>query len=76
MPFIGKSGSDAIFKALDIVCRQIKKFGPKINAAVAQAQTDGVITPTQASAAVAFISTAQAVCDVFRAVAGNSGIYS
>lgn len=71
--FIGKSGADAIAKALHGCCKIIAAYGPKLRTAVATAETGGVITSTQALAAYAFIDASSATCDVFELVAQNSG---
>jgi hypothetical protein len=73
MPFIGKSGSDAIFGALHHVCKVLARYQTKALAAVDQALSDGVITSEQATTARAFINTANATCDIFRLISQNSG---
>lgn len=74
MPYVGKNGSDAIFKAFSHICRVITRFHAKLDAAIDKAQSDGVITSDQATAAHLFVDTAVVTCDIFRLVAGNSGI--
>lgn len=71
--FIGKSGVDAIFRALQAICRVVKKYNLKAQAAITTAAAAGLITPAQESAALLFLSTAQATCDIFAIVAANSG---
>ncbi len=73
MPYIGKNGSDAIAFAFRHICRVIARYRTKLDAAIDQAHSDGVITSDQASAAHLFVSTAVVTCDIFILVAGNSG---
>ena len=71
--YVGKSGVDAVFKALQRICIVIAKYEAKMLAAIAVAETAGVITSAQATVATGFVAAARSTCDVFRAVAGNSG---
>jgi hypothetical protein len=71
--FIGRSGTDAIFKALQRICIVITAYNTKITAAIAIAEGAGLITAAQASLAVSFIEGARTTCDIFKIVASNSG---
>lgn len=71
--FVGKSGVDAIFRALQAICRVIKKYNLKAQAAITVAAAAELITPAQEGAALAFLASAQATCDIFQIVASNSG---
>ena len=74
MPYIGKNGSDAVFTALKHVCRVVNRYHAKLDAAIDQAVTDGVISSGQATTAHAFVDSAVATCAIFQLVAGNSGV--
>lgn len=71
--FFGKNGSDAVFKALEHVCRILNRYEAKLRSAVAAAETGGVITSDQATAAYLFIDTARVTCAIFGLISGNSG---
>lgn len=73
MPFLGKSGSDAIAIGFKKMCRVIAKYHTKLDAAIDQAEADGKITSDQATAAHLFVDSATVTCDIFILVAGNSG---
>ena len=69
----GKTGADAIFRAMHKICQMITKYGPKLSAVLVAAEGAGVITAAQLSAAQTFITGAQALCDVFNLVSQYSG---
>ena len=71
--FFGKSGADAIAKALDRICLVLQKYSLKLDAAISAAQASDIITSEQATIARTFISTARTACDIFKLVARNSG---
>lgn len=71
--FLGKSGADAIFVALEKICRILSRYHAKCDQAIDAALASGVITSDQATAAHLFVDTAQVTCDIFRLVASNSG---
>jgi len=71
--FNGRSGADAIFKALHRICIVVQRFGPKLNLAIDLTAEAALITSEQATAAKAFITSSGAVCDIFNVVARNSG---
>lgn len=73
--FIGRSGADAVFKALDRICIVVRRYGPKLNIAIDLAETASLITASEAITARAFVATASATCNIFRVVADNSGFY-
>jgi len=74
--FLGKSGADAIFIALEHVCKILNKYETKLRSAIAAAETGGVITSDQATAAYLFVDTARVTCLIFGLIAGNSGFNS
>jgi hypothetical protein len=65
----GKTGADAVSKAVFHICRLITKFGSKLNAVIAAAETAGAITSAQAALASSLLSSAQAACTVWEAIA-------
>jgi hypothetical protein len=71
--FFGKNGSDAVAFALTHICRVIIRYHMKLDAAIDQAVTDGIITSDQATAAHLFVDTATVTCGIFQLVAKNSG---
>lgn len=71
--FVGRSGADAVFKALHKICLVVTSYGPKLDTAIGLTQTAGLITSDQASAARLFLTSANAACDIFKIIAGNSG---
>lgn len=73
MPITGKTGADAVFKALQRICIVITKYRTKLDAVINQAEAASVITSAQATAAHDFIASASTVCAVFNLVAGFSG---
>lgn len=73
MAVTGKSGADAIFAALHHICRVLAKYEDKLLAVIDLAVSAGVITAAQATTAKAFVSSATAVCAIFKLIAGFSG---
>lgn len=71
--FVGRSGADAVFKALKRICIVITAYGPKLNVAIDLAAAADLISAGEATTAKAFISSAATVCDIFNTVARNSG---
>jgi hypothetical protein len=71
--FVGRSGADAVFKALKRICIVIVGYGPKLQVAIDLAHAASLITTEQRATAIAFVASAQGVCDIFNAVASNSG---
>jgi hypothetical protein len=65
-----RTGLATVTFALKRICEVVRKFGPSLNAALDVAVTAGHITSTQRDSAVAFITSAQAACDIFRAASG------
>lgn len=73
MAITGKTGADAIAKALKHICRVLVAYRSKLEAVIDQAESATVITASQASAARAFVSSADAACQVFILIAEYSG---
>lgn len=71
--YYGKNGSDAIARVFVRICIIVQKYGPKLRAAIQTAESAGLITGPQVTAAFAFIDGSSALCDIFKLVAGNSG---
>lgn len=73
MALTGKTGADAVFKALKRICIVLSHYRAKLDAVIDSAQGASVITEEQAVLAHDFLGTASTVCAVFEAVAGYSG---
>ena len=71
--FVGRSGADAVYKALHRICQVLQAYGPKLNVAIDLTETAGLITSSQAITARSFVGTAGAVCDIFLIISKNSG---
>jgi hypothetical protein len=69
----GKTGADAIFKALHHICSVLNKYRTKLEAVVTAAQGAGAITSGQATQINDFIAVAVVTCDAFAALAAYSG---
>jgi hypothetical protein len=73
MALTGKTGADAIFKALKRICIVLSHYQTKLTLLINAAETATVITSTQAAAARAFVTAANDVCAVFQLLADYSG---
>lgn len=73
MAVTGRTGADAVFKALHRICIVLTKYRTKLDTVIDAAKDNNVITTQQATDAHAFISTADTVCSIFELVAGYSG---
>jgi hypothetical protein len=73
MAITGKTGADAIARSLSHICRVINAYAAKLSAVINQAESSGWITSDQADVARAFVSSADAACQVFKIIAKNSG---
>lgn len=73
MAVTGKTGADAIFKALKRCCIVLSHYQTKLLNVIAQAESENVITAAQATTARDFINGASAFCVVFNLVADYSG---
>jgi len=71
----GKTGADAIFRALSHICRVITAYRDKLDAVIDAAEAATVISSAQATALHDFVAAADGLCAAFRLVAGYSGIY-
>jgi len=73
MAITGKTGADAVAKALKHICRVLVAYRTKLDAVIDDAQAFGTITEAQADTAHAFVASADAACQVFILVAEYSG---
>lgn len=69
----GKTGADAIFKALKRICIVITKYNTKLVAVVAAAEAASAITSSDASTITSFIAAANSACVAFQKLADYSG---
>lgn len=68
-----KNGGVGVSKALTAICAIIKAFGPKLNAFIDGLVTSGHLSAADAATAKAFLSSATALCDIFKAIAEQQG---
>ena len=73
MALTGKTGADAIFRALKRICIVLSHYSAKLDLAITAAQAAGVINATQAAAMRNFVGDALALCAAFDLLAGYSG---
>jgi hypothetical protein len=73
MALTGKTGADAVFKALKRICIVLSHYSAKLTAVVDAAQADGKITTQQQTDAHLFIASALIFCTAFELVADYSG---
>lgn len=73
MAVTGKTGADAIFKALKRVCIVLGHYQTKLAAATSAALASGAITSAQKTQIDNFVAVAVVTCDAFRALADYSG---
>lgn len=73
MAITGKTGADAVAKALKHICRVLVAYRHKLEQVIDDAAAFGTITETQATTAKAFIASADAACQIFILVAEYSG---
>lgn len=73
MAITGKTGADAVSKALKHICRVLVAYRNKLESVIDQAEAATVITAAQADTARAFVATADAACQVFILIADFSG---
>ncbi len=73
MAVTGRTGADAIFKALKRICIVITHYRTKLDAVIDAAVTNNIITSAQGTTAHDFVSAASATCAIFELIAGYSG---
>lgn len=73
MAITGKTGADAIFKALKRICIVLTKYQAKLQAVVVAAEAAGAITSADATTISAFITVAASTCAAFDRLAQYSG---
>lgn len=74
MAITGKTGADAIYKCVRLICGTLKRYRAKFEAVVSSAQTAGAITSEQKTAILDFIAVADTLCVALKALAAYSGI--
>ncbi len=75
MAITGKTGADAVFKALKAICITLSHYRSKLDTVIDQAAAADVITSAQATVAHDFLASANTVCAVMELVAGYSGFH-
>lgn len=73
MAVTGKTGADAIFRAVQRVCIVITHYRAKFDAVVTSAEGAGAITSAQATTIRDFISSLNLLCAALDALAKYSG---
>jgi hypothetical protein len=73
MAITGKTGADAVAKALKHICRVLVAYRTKLEAVIDAAVASNAITAAQADTAKAFIASADAACQIFILIADYSG---
>lgn len=70
----GKTGADAVYKAVAKICGTIKRYRTKLDAFIEVCRLAGVITDAEALVAHAFVSDANAVCSIFERIAQHNSL--
>ncbi len=73
MAYTGKTGSDAILRALQRICKNIVKYNVKLDAVITAAQGAGAITSVQAATCRELKAAALTYCAAFELLAEYSG---
>lgn len=74
MVVTGKTGADAIAKALHRICLVLSHYRAKADSVIDAAAAASVITSAQATVAHDFLATANTVCAIFEMVAQYSNV--
>jgi hypothetical protein len=69
----GKTGADAIFKAVKRICLVLSHYSGKLDRVITAATTADVITSAQAATIRAFIASANGACAILELLADYSG---
>jgi hypothetical protein len=69
----GKTGADAIFKALKRICLVLSHYSGKLDKMITAAEAADVVTSAQAATARAFLAGANGACAIFETLADYSG---
>ena len=73
MAITGKTGADAVFKAIQRICLVITRYRSKFDAVIISAQGAGAITSAQATTIRDFIAGLNALCVALEALSKYSG---
>lgn len=73
MPVTGKTGADAVFKALKRIAIVLSHYAPKFLAVVAVMEAGGNITSVEAAAIRAFVTSLNDLLSALSKVADYSG---
>jgi hypothetical protein len=73
MAITGRTGADAVFKALKRQCIVFQKYNTKLRAVILAAEAATIITSTEAAVCNAFLDSILTACAAFEKVAGYSG---
>jgi 3-oxoacyl-[acyl-carrier-protein] synthase III len=73
MALTGKTGADAIFRALKRICIVLSHYSAKLQLLISATEAASVITPSQAAAVRGFLTAANDLCAAFDLMASYSG---
>lgn len=73
MAITGKTGADAIFKAVDKICHVVTAYRSKFNAVIDAALAANAITSAQATTIKDFLLVLDALCVALKALSDYSG---
>lgn len=74
MAATGKTGADAVFKAIDHICKVNARFGPRLRNVVVLTAAAELITGTQETALLGFLDGLSGLCAAWDAVATFSNL--
>lgn len=70
----GKTGADAVYKSLHLICGTLKRYSVKLQAFIDAAVAANIITSSEGAAAKAFITASNVTCDIFEKLANYNSI--
>lgn len=73
MAVTGRTGADAVFKAISRICLVITRYRSKFDAVITSAESAGAITSAQATAIRDFVASLNVLCVALEALANYSG---
>lgn len=69
-----KTGADAVFIALQHICRVIFRYRTKLDAIIDAAEAASIITSLQSDTAHTFVAAADATCAIFKLIAQYNSV--
>ena len=68
-----KNGAVSVLHAFEIICRIIKKYGPKLQSFIDGLEASSKITTAQHDQVTAFLASATALCAIWAVIAAQQG---